>query len=245
MEQLIVSISANRETFVMEDYMDSDDIFALTARGSFHVETAGQTFTVKEGEGVLFRKNVRYHKQVITPVRLHLFRYDSPVPLFKSDHIYFKDQNRIASTMKMLDMLETNIFRDDFEKRRHLFHDIVTQYEIENSLDSGADPLIEQAVVEIKNTFQNGVNLYEIGRRSGLSYVQFLRRFKACTGCSPSEYVIGIKLQKAKVLLGNPELQIKQIASSCGFENEYYFSNFFKKHTALSPSAFRKSLSVS
>ena len=43
-------------------------------------------------------------------------------------------------------------------------------------------------------------------------------------------------------LLTDTDLLIKEIAYACGFENEYYFSNFFKKHTTLSPSAFRASL---
>ena len=56
---------------------------------------------------------------------------------------------------------------------------------------------------------------------------------------SPSDYVITLRIQKAQSMLAQTDLRIKDIALACGFENEYYFSNFFKKHTALSPTAFR------
>ena len=35
------------------------------------------------------------------------------------------------------------------------------------------------------------------------------------------------------------DMLIKDIAAMCGFENEYYFSNFIKKQTGMNPSAFR------
>ena len=45
--------------------------------------------------------------------------------------------------------------------------------------------------------------------------------------------------------IGYPrDLLIKDIAYACGFENEYYFSNFFKKHIKMSPSDFRNATQV-
>ena len=81
--------------------------------------------------------------------------------------------------------------------------------------------------------------MFSLASKSGLSYVQFLRRFKAYTGLTPSDYLTSVRLQKAKMLLSNSTLLVREIAYACGFENEYYFSNFFKKHTATSPTAFR------
>ena len=59
---------------------------------------------------------------------------------------------------------------------------------------------------------------------------------------TPTEYVSFLRLQKAKRLLIDTDLLIKEIAAECGFSNEYYFSNFFKKRTELSPQNFRKEI---
>ena len=68
---------------------------------------------------------------------------------------------------------------------------------------------------------------------------QFLRRLKAFTGMTPTDYVTSLRLQQAKELLTGSPLPVKKIANVCGFENEYDFSNFFEKHTGRSPKAFR------
>ena len=59
---------------------------------------------------------------------------------------------------------------------------------------------------------------------------QFLSELKMAQASTADE---------AKKMLTDTDLMVKEIAYACGFENEYYFSNFFKKHSALSPTAFR------
>ena len=49
-----------------------------------------------------------------------------------------------------------------------------------------------------------------------------------------------MKLEQAKYLLFETDFLIKDIATMCGFENEFYFSNFMKKQTGMSPSELRK-----
>lgn len=239
MEQLITALSVTRQKFVIESFIGTDNIFALVESGSFYMESSSGTYTVSAGEGACFRKNTLYQRKVVSPVKMYLFRYASERDIFASDHIIFSDKTRLSSTFKLLNNLDKGIFKDDFKKRRHIFNDLILQYEIENEISPCEDPIIENAISLIKRSFQNKIYLDEIGKSSGLSYVQFLRRFKAYSGLTPAEYIKALRLQKAKDLLTNTELQIRQIAYSCGFENEYYFSNFFKKQTGISPTSFR------
>jgi iron complex transport system substrate-binding protein len=58
----------------------------------------------------------------------------------------------------------------------------------------------------------------------------------------PSEYLAAIRMKKAESLLSDTALPVREVAAACGFENEYYFSNFFKRHKGHSPSAFRKTV---
>ena len=239
MVKLFVALKVFRKEFIMEDFIGSDNIFALVRSGSFYMESGGVRHTVSENEGAVFRKNVLYHRRVVTPVTMYLFRYASDAPAFEKDHVVFRNISRVLSTFEMLDMLDTGVFKNDFEYRSHIFDDLVVQYAMENGIASSSDVCIEQAIVKIKKSLHRGVDLSKIAKESELSYVQFLRRFKAYTSFSPSEYVNVIRLQKAENMLVNTDLRIKDIAASCGFENEYYFSNFFKKHKGVSPSVFR------
>lgn len=57
---------------------------------------------------------------------------------------------------------------------------------------------------------------------------------------SPSKYLISLRIQKAQhLLLHNPELSIRQIGESVGYDDQGYFSRIFKKQTGLSPLEYR------
>ena len=188
--QLIVCIRACRKKFIMERFIDQDDIFALVVDGSFEVKTEKESFIVQKNEGMLFRRNTLYYRRVLTPVTIYLFRYKSIGHAFDKEHVKFCDQARLASTISALEQLNTGVYIDDFEYRAHLFFDLSLQYRMENRLTLITDNPIKDAINKIRQTLHLGVNLEKIGAESGLSYVQFLRRFKSYTGTTPSDYII-------------------------------------------------------
>ena len=237
--QLLVATRVYRKKFIIEYFSGSDDIFALVTDGSFVVESDKGKNVIQKYEGMLFRKNTLYHRKIIKPVKMYLFRYRSEDALFSTDHVVFRDQTRLITTIEALEKLDSDVFLNDFEYRNHLFFDLVMQYAMENNKSQVKDSKIEPIIDEIRKSLHRGVDLKELASKSGLSYPQFFRRFKICTGLNPSEYINALRLQKAKILLTDTDLLVLEISDACGFENEYYFSNFFKKHTLLSPRAFR------
>jgi AraC-like DNA-binding protein len=62
------------------------------------------------------------------------------------------------------------------------------------------------------------------------------------TGKSISTWIADKTIAEAKVMLQNKLLTIKEIAARLGFLEPAHFSNYFKKHTAQSPAAYRKQL---
>ena len=74
----------------------------------------------------------------------------------------------------------------------------------------------------------------------GCSYSHFRLTFRELFGCPPSRYQLECRLNLAAELLLESDRQIRDIAQSCGFANEFYFSRIFSKHKLLPPSEFRK-----
>ena len=68
------------------------------------------------------------------------------------------------------------------------------------------------------------------------------RLVNECFGMSTSDYIAGNVTLEAKRLLALSTLQLKEIAEQLGFDDYAYFSKYFKKHTGVSPVAFRKSI---
>jgi len=62
---------------------------------------------------------------------------------------------------------------------------------------------------------------------------------KETTGRSTSEIINGRVTEEAKILLKQTQWNVSEIAFALGFDEVAHFSNFFKKHTTLSPLKYR------
>ena len=88
---------------------------------------------------------------------------------------------------------------------------------------------------------QNSPNLARLGVELGLSDTALRRRFKAATGQTLQDWVVGRKISAAQALLSDSELPLRAIAARLGYANEYFFSRQFKKGVGVAPGAFRRS----
>src|SRR5690606_31974142 len=70
------------------------------------------------------------------------------------------------------------------------------------------------------------------------------RTLKEVTGKTTSSIIAERISQEAKILLSHTNWNISEIAQSLGYDEAPHFSNFFKKHTTLSPLQFRKNAIV-
>jgi len=69
----------------------------------------------------------------------------------------------------------------------------------------------------------------------------FLKEFKKFTGLTPYQYVLKIKLERAKEWLRDKDVQIVDIAYRLGFSDQSHFSNAFKKHFGYPPGIIKSS----
>jgi YesN/AraC family two-component response regulator len=74
-----------------------------------------------------------------------------------------------------------------------------------------------------------------------LSPVYISKIFKEETGESPINYLIKIRLEKAKDILRSDDGgSIKSIANQVGYDDVYHFSKLFKKYYGISPLYYKK-----
>jgi AraC family transcriptional regulator len=86
------------------------------------------------------------------------------------------------------------------------------------------------------------VDLRAIAHEAALSPYYFSRQFTAYVGVPPYRYLIGLRIQRAIELLRETELSVTQICSRVGFNSLSHFTTTFRRHTGLSPSAYRRRL---
>ena len=69
---------------------------------------------------------------------------------------------------------------------------------------------------------------------------RFNHVFKDITGYSPNQYLIKIRIDRAKQLLSDENLSVKETAEIVGYTDINYFSRLFKKSTGVSPKGFKE-----
>lgn len=91
----------------------------------------------------------------------------------------------------------------------------------------------------IDENFTDDLTITALSRMVNLSCFHFCRLFKQITGKTLSEYVNGVRIEKAERLLLEHEYTIGEVAAMCGYNDINYFSRVFKMHRNMSPSRFR------
>ena len=82
---------------------------------------------------------------------------------------------------------------------------------------------------------------YELlAEKCGISEVYFRRLFTEQYKVTPKQYIIDLRINKAKQLLTDGIFKIGAISESCGFSNPYHFCRVFKEKTGLTPTEFMK-----
>ena len=93
----------------------------------------------------------------------------------------------------------------------------------------------------LDNAFASGhVDCEKLASELCIGRVQLNRKLKAITGCKTTEYILNMRMAKAKKLLSSTDLSIGDVALQCGIEDVGYFSTLFRKNVGMTPTAYRK-----
>jgi signal transduction histidine kinase/DNA-binding response OmpR family regulator len=99
-----------------------------------------------------------------------------------------------------------------------------------------------RALVE-KNIDNAEFNVNDIGPELGMSRIQVYRKVKALMDCSINDYIINVRLKRAKYLLLTTDKSVAEISTEVGFSSPNYFSTTFKTKFNLSPKDFKQTQS--
>ena len=86
------------------------------------------------------------------------------------------------------------------------------------------------------------ITLETLAANQNISISQLKRIFKEHTGDSVITYLTALRIKEAKRLVQESSLNFSQIAVAVGYDNIYYFSSVFKKHTGMTLTEYSKSL---
>ena len=101
-------------------------------------------------------------------------------------------------------------------------------------------PLVLKVIDYFNSNYASQISLDSVANEFFVSKGTVIYNFDKYLGISPMDYLLGIRLSRAKHLLSNTNDRVEDIAISCGFSSANYFGLIFKRKTGLSPSAYRR-----
>ncbi|MFC0211699.1 response regulator [Paenibacillus chartarius] len=104
---------------------------------------------------------------------------------------------------------------------------------------SGGDSVVEIALQYIRTRFHEELSLEKVASVVFLNPVYFSQLFKQKTGQGFKEYVIQLRLERAKQLLLDPRLKLADIAERIGYADMKHFTQVFRRKYGVTPTEYR------
>ncbi len=116
---------------------------------------------------------------------------------------------------------------------------LILQILSEKIQTSQENPIIVNIKRYVKRNLEKKLTLNDICRQVGYSPNYCDSLFKKETGYSIMNYAINEKIEKAKLLIAEDLLSLKEIAKSLGFDDYNYFSRTFKNKSGYPPTRYK------
>lgn len=96
---------------------------------------------------------------------------------------------------------------------------------------------IVQAISEIKENFNEKLNVKELAQLIDMSESSLYQNFKTITSMSPIQFQKKIRLEEAKLMLFNQNIDASEVAFAVGYESPSQFSREYSRMYGMSPKA--------
>ncbi len=264
----ILYCSRVRETRIEEEH-SHDNIemaYILSGNGKYKIE--GVIYEVKQGDVIICNPGVKHQSIVEDPenptlefvcgftdvafkgMKENMFESKDNDPILKCSLEVRREISRCCydiieenySTLPGRQcIIKAQLVRILIQLYRTVIGDSSALQE-SNNFDSYSKNYVTNKIIDYLNeNYAQKISLEKIANNMYLSPVYISRIFKEVTGESPINYLIKIRLAKAKELLEKDDSSnVKAIGTAVGYDDVYHFSKLFKKYYGISPLNYRK-----
>lgn len=121
-----------------------------------------------------------------------------------------------------------------------LIRDSFAEYLLSGRINFTNNDYIDQSIRYMHKYYSSNITINEICNTIFISSCHFQRIFKKHMNQTPYNYLMEIRVDKAKEKLEIDTTSIEEIARLCGFVSTAHFSTVFKRIEGVSPSIYRK-----
>ena len=216
-------------------------------RGCGKIRIDDRQISVSSGDLICFRPNVPHS----------LWLEQEPYMEFYGLHFQISEEKLLdkvpdythLESGPWLEIQMRNLY-EEYRKKRYLSgwkQEILLQQilcEILIKQHAEQEPISHSRISKVlayihENPFRE-YSMAELVQQAGVKKSLLLKNFRSVTGTTPLRYITDLRLEQARDLLTETDLQISQISEQCGFADPFYFSRCFKKRFSISPTRYRE-----
>lgn len=228
-------------------------VYAIDGEAEYRFST-GKRCRLRAGDILLLSANAAY--SIVTKGEFRHYTVNFDIHEESSDVGFFKEP------YYLLTVDNPEQYRQSFKRLSALWTTKKTGYELlsmaclyellsliyfdiyEKHFGTTAHLRLQTAREFIERNYRETVRLEELAELSDMSVTNFRREWTRIYGESPMQYRDRIRVSYAREYLLSGYYSVSEVAERCGFSDVSYFARFFKKHTGVSPGAFKRSLAV-
>ncbi|MCL6443836.1 MAG: AraC family transcriptional regulator [Alicyclobacillus sp.] len=99
---------------------------------------------------------------------------------------------------------------------------------------------VRRAIACMQANLNEPLTLPAIAQHTSLSPYHLAHMFKRATGQPVMQFLLQLRLERAKELIAHTQLPIREICEQVGFSDQSYFGKLFKRSEGVTPSAYRR-----
>lgn len=207
----------------------------------------GQTLSYKSGDFAFYKSGTPHNEYDPVPcdiIWMHFFFDIEGVAL--KEGLFCDIDGRLLSCL--LNLRKQSLEQSDYRNQMveiFLAEAILVAAQIQNTFEVAHSRTNWEKVLNyIDSNINEQIDFVFLAKSNGYSYDRFRHLFAEQFGLSPYAYLTNQRIEHAKRLLKNSNLNVTEIAYDSGFNSSSQFANIFKKHVGETPKGYKKRASA-
>ncbi len=201
----------------------------------------GQENRSNAGNIVILPKGSNYKWQCVKPGHYGVIEFESEPIIDQIFTFPVKNSDKLLSIFRSTE--QRRLTKKDFYQIESIKNTYAIILELlrstkQTSAHTTKEAKLRPAIHYIAKHYTEKINNETLAEKCGISTVYFRKLFTETYKVSPINYIINLRIKKAKEMLQSDYSTITDIAVSLGYQSIYDFSRDFKKHTGLAPSKY-------
>ncbi len=186
-----------------------------------------------------FNWMVESHKEAEMDIKLKVLEF-----VLWAEHLAYENSGMTYHFQSRTNYLPTILECHSYDDLERWFIGKVSDASrsIMKNIEEQSNSAVDKARAYIANNFRFDISLDDVSREVDISPYYFSKLFKEETGANFIEYLTGIRINKAKELIENSGLSMKEICTEVGYQDPNYFSRIFKKNVGVTPTEYKEGL---